>query len=163
MIDQTDLESSIGKEMVKYHPVMTGGLHTNKQIFYGKANLVDPIQEPVHSFHGIGKREIFKDSFTIVIQKRRNMFSFCNINSKCPHFCSFPLQFNKAVQLGVTSMEHSLAAKLVQMHTSSSKCNKPASAVFLRGHYLKEEKPNPGSLSAIMAKIAFKGKCHVTP
>ncbi|MCD4720905.1 MAG: hypothetical protein K8S13_13750, partial [Desulfobacula sp.] len=40
---------------------------------------------------------------------------------------------------------------------------KPASAVFKRGHYLKEEKPNPGSLPAIMAKITLKGKCHVTP
>jgi len=65
--------------------------------------------------------------------------------------------------LGVTPMEHSLAAKSVQMRASSGKCNKPASAVFLRGHYLKEEKPNPGSLPAIMAKIALKGKCHVTP
>ncbi|WP_041279161.1 MULTISPECIES: hypothetical protein [Desulfobacula] len=60
-------------------------------------------------------------------------------------------------------MEHSLAAKSVQIRASSGKCNKPASAVFLRGHYLKEKKPNPGSLPAIMAKIALKGKCHVTP
>jgi len=74
-----------------------------------------------------------------------------------------PLQLSKAVQLGVTPMEHSLAAKSVQMRTSSGKCNKPASAVFGRGQSLKDKKPNPGSLPTIMAKIALKGKCHVTP
>jgi hypothetical protein len=109
---------------------MTGGLHANKQIFFRKANLVDPIQEPVHAFHGIGEGKIFKNSFTIVIQQRRNMFSFCNVDSQCPHFYFSPLQLSKAVQLGVTPMEHSLAAKSVQMRTSSGKCNKPASAVF---------------------------------
>ncbi len=64
--------------------------------------------------------------------------------------------------MGVTPTEHSLAAKSVQMRTSSGKCNKPASAVFARGHGLKVSKPNPGSLSAIMAKIALKGKCLET-
>jgi len=59
--------------------------------------------------------------------------------------------------MGVTPMEHSLAAKSVQVRASSGKCNKPASAVFRRGHHLKEEKPNPGSLPAIMAKIALEG------
>jgi len=64
--------------------------------------------------------------------------------------------------LGVTPIEHSLAAKSVQMRTLSGKCNKPASAVFARGHGLKVSKPNPGSLSFIMAKIALKGKCLET-
>jgi len=62
----------------------------------------------------------------------------------------------------VTPTEHSLAAKSVQMRTSSGKCNKPASAVFARGHSLRVSKPNPGSLSSIMAKIALKGKCLET-
>jgi hypothetical protein len=39
-------------------------------------------------------------------------------------------------------MEHSLAAKSVQMRASSGKCNKPASAVFQRGQS-QEEKAEP--------------------
>jgi len=51
----------------------------------------------------------------------------------------------------------------VQIRASSGKCNKPASAVFRRGHHLKEKKPNPGNLPAIMAKIALKGNCLEKP
>ena len=74
--------------------------------------------------------ELSRAYFSIVIQQRRNMFSFCNVDSQCPHFYFSPFELNKAVQLGVTSMEHSLAAKSVQIRASSGKCNKPASAVF---------------------------------
>jgi hypothetical protein len=62
-------------------------------------------------------------------------------------------------QLGVTPVQHVLAAKSVQIRASSGKCNKPVSAVFARGHSLKVSKPNPGSLLAIMTKTAMKGKC----
>ncbi len=65
----------------------------------------------------------------------------------------FQFELIGAAQLGVMLTEHSLAAKSVQIRTSSGKCNKPASAVFARGHGLMVSKPNPGSLSSILSFI----------
>jgi len=66
----------------------------------------------------------------------------------------------KDAQLGVTPVQHILAAKSVQIRASSGKCIIPVPAVFRRGQSLKEQKAGPRQpFRAIMAKIAMKGKC----
>jgi hypothetical protein len=65
----------------------------------------------------------------------------------------------KDAQLGVTPVQHVLAAKSVQIRASSGKCIIPVPAVFSRGQNLKEDKAEPRQPSkAIMAKTAVKGK-----
>ena len=59
-------------------------------------------------------------------------------------------------------MAHVLAAKSVQIRSSSGKCKIPASAVFFRGQCLKEEKAEPRQSSkSIMAKMELKDKFRI--
>ncbi len=154
-----DVRELFGVFVVKRHPIMTGGLHADEQIFIGETDLFDLGHEQIQAFHAVSKREIVEYSLSMIIQKRCNMFAFRNVNSLCPPFRLTPLQMSKAVQLGETSMY--TASQLNQC-----RCAHQAISVINRLRRSFEEditssgkKPNPGSLPAIMAKIALKGKC----
>lgn len=79
-IDQSDLKSHSAEELVKCHPIMTGGLHANEQIFIGETSLFDLGHEQIQAFLTVSKRKIFEYSLSLIIQKRCNMIAFCNPN-----------------------------------------------------------------------------------
>lgn len=136
---------------VKDHPVMTGSFHAYKQIIYRDINLFDAIQKQIQTLIGIGKRKISKHFFPFLIQHSCNMSAFCNVNSQSPHLSKSPFNIFviKDAQLGVTPVQHVLAAKSVQIRASSGKCIIPVPAVFARGHSLKVSKPNSGTFQLL--------------
>jgi hypothetical protein len=138
---------------------MTGGFHANEQIFIGETDLSDLGHEQVQAFLAVSKREVSEYSFSIIVQKCCYMFAFCNVNSQCPHFCLIPLQLSKAVQLGVTPLNTaSLLNQCRCAHQAVSVINRHRRS-FEEDITSRRKEPNPGNLSAIMAKIALKGKC----